>query len=359
MLISLIAAGAVTWPLPLNAQQPAMPVIGILSTASATSRGGEQFAAFDRGLREAGYIENQNVKIEYRWANDDYSRLPALAAELVRLRVAVIVAAGGHVSALAAHKATKDIPIVFTTVTDPVKDGLVASLNRPGGNATGTAGLTSELDPKRLELLHEVKPTASVIGVLVNPNRPGLDRQSRELQAAADKLKLKLEFLKAATEREIDAAFETLTSQRVEALIVTADPFFNNRRAQVVALAAKYNIPAIYPMARVRIGWRPDELRAQHNGSLSPCRHQRGPHSQGRQARRYPRRAADKVPTGHKPLDRQATRPHRAGQADRSGRRDDRLRTGSGVLAFLEPKWRGLKNAVANFAEVSEYATWH
>jgi putative ABC transport system substrate-binding protein len=223
-----------------------MPVIGILSTASATSRGGDQFAAFYRGLVEAGYIENQNVKIEYRWANDDYSRLPVLAAELVRLRVAVIVAAGGHVSALEAHKATKDIPIVFTTVTDPVKDGLVASLNRPGGNATGTAGLTSELDPKRLELLHEVKPTASVIGVLVNPNRPGLDAQSRELQAAADTLKLKLEFLKAASEREIDAAFETLISQRVEALIVTADPFFNNRRAQVVALTIKYNIPSIY-----------------------------------------------------------------------------------------------------------------
>jgi putative ABC transport system substrate-binding protein len=246
LLVSLIAAVAVTWPLPLNAQQSGMPVIGILSTASATSRGGEQFAAFDRGLREAGYIENQNVTIEFRWAYDDYSRLPALAADLVRLRVAVIVAAGGHVSALAAHKATKDIPIVFTTVTDPVKDGLVASLNRPGGNVTGTAGLTSELDPKRLELLHEVKPTASVIGVLVNPNRPGLDGQMRELQAAADKLKLKLEFRKAATEREIDTAFETLASQRVEALLVTADPFFNNRRAQVVSVAASFAMPAIY-----------------------------------------------------------------------------------------------------------------
>jgi putative ABC transport system substrate-binding protein len=245
-LISLVAALAVTWPLPLNAQQPAMPVIGILTTASATSRGGEQFAAFYRGLREAGYIENQNVRIEYRWADNDYSRLPALAADLVRLRVAVIVAAGGHVSALAAHKATKDIPIVFTTVTDPVKDGLVASFARPGGNVTGTAGLTSELDPKRLELLHKVKPTASVIGVLVNPNRPGLDRQSRDLQAAADKLKLKLEFREAATEREIDTAFETLASQRVDALLVAADPFFNNRRAQVVAAAARVAMPAIY-----------------------------------------------------------------------------------------------------------------
>lgn len=245
-LISLIAVVAGTWPLLLSAQQRAMPVIGFLSTASATARGGQQFAAFDSGLREAGYIENQNVKIEYRWANDDYSQLPALAAELVRLRVTVIVAAGGHVSALEAHNATKDIPIVFTTVTDPVKDGLVASLNRPGGNATGTAGLTSELDAKRLELLHEVKPTASVIGVLVNPNRPGLDAQTRELQAAADKLNLKLEFVKAATEREIDAAFETLKSQRVEALIVTADPFFNNRRKQVISLADSTKIPAIY-----------------------------------------------------------------------------------------------------------------
>ena len=223
-----------------------MPVIGFLTTASASSRSGDQLAAFHRGLQEAGYVENRNVSIEYRWADDDYSRLPVLAAELARLRVAVIVAAGGHVSALAAHKATKDIPIVFTTVTDPVKEGLVASLNRPGGNATGTAGLTSELDPKRLELLHEMKPTASVIGVLVNPDRPGVDRQLRELEAAADKLSLQLEFGKAATEREIDAAFATFASQRVEALLVTADSFFNNRRQQVVSNAVSLAIPAIY-----------------------------------------------------------------------------------------------------------------
>jgi putative tryptophan/tyrosine transport system substrate-binding protein len=245
-LTSLIAAAAATWLLPLNAQQPAMPVVGILSTASAESRGGEQFAAFYRGLGEAGYIENQNVTIQYRWADDDYARLPALAAELVHLPVAVLVAAGGHVSALAAHDATKDIPIVFTTVTDPIKSGLVASLNKPGGNATGTAGLTSELDAKRLELLHELMPAVAVIGVLVNPQRPGLENQSQELQAAADKLKLKLEVQRAATEQEIDTAFETFAQRRVEALLVTADPFFNNRRDQVVALAAHHAIPAIY-----------------------------------------------------------------------------------------------------------------
>jgi putative ABC transport system substrate-binding protein len=247
--MSLIAAGAVTWPLTLSAQQPAMPVVGILSSASAVLREGEQFAAFHRGLRETGYVDRQNVTIEYRWADDDYGRLPALAAELIRLRVAVIIAAGGHVSALAAHKATKVIPIVFTTVTDPVKSGLVASLNRPGGNVTGTAGLTSELDPKRLELLHEVLPTASLTGVLVDPKRPELKRQLQDLQAAADKMKLKLEVQSAATAGEIDAAFtafETLAPQRVDALLVTADPLFNSHRPQVIALAARLAVPAVY-----------------------------------------------------------------------------------------------------------------
>jgi putative tryptophan/tyrosine transport system substrate-binding protein len=175
-------------------------------------------------------------------------RLRPLAEELVALRVAVIVAAGGHVSALAARDVTKEIPISFTTVTDPVKSGLVKSLNRPGGNATGTAGLTSELDPKRLELLHEMKPTAAVVGVLINPNRPGLETQLPELRAAADRLKLKLEMQEAAGDRDIniEAAFQGFASQRVDALLVTADPMFNNRRAQVLALAAKHSLPAIY-----------------------------------------------------------------------------------------------------------------
>ena len=220
-----LLGGAAAWPLAARAQQPAVPVIGFLTTASPSSRGGEQLAAFHSGLREAGYTEGQSVRVEYRWASDDYSRLPVLAAELVGLQVAVLVTAGGHVSALVAHDATKEIPIVFTTVTDPVKDGLVASLNRPDGNATGTAGLTSELDPKRLELLHELKPTAPVIGVLVNPNRPGLDNQSRELQAAADKMNLKLEIQKATTDREFDSAFQAFASRGVDALLVTADPF--------------------------------------------------------------------------------------------------------------------------------------
>jgi putative tryptophan/tyrosine transport system substrate-binding protein len=247
-LLLLVASAVLGWSLPLHAQRRAVPVIGFLSTASPALRGGEQLAAFHGGLRQEGYTEGENVRIEYRWANDDYGRLRPLAEELVALRVAVIVAAGGHVSALAAHDVTKEIPISFTTVTDPVKAGLVKSLNRPGGNATGTAGLTSELDPKRLELLHEMKPTAAVIGVLINPNRPGLETQLPELRAAADKLKLKLEMQEATGDRDIniEAAFQGFASQRVDALLVTADPMFNNRRVQVLALAARHSLPAIY-----------------------------------------------------------------------------------------------------------------
>ena len=247
-LLLLVASAALGWSPPLYAQKRAVPVIGFLSTASPASRGGEQLAAFHGGLRQEGYTEGENVRIEYRWANDDYGRLRPLAEELVALRVAVIVAAGGHVSALAAHDATKDIPISFTTVTDPVKSGLVKSLNQPGGNATGTAGLTSELDPKRLELLYEMKPTAAVVGVLINPNRPGLETQLPALREAADKLKLKLEMQEATGDRDIniEAAFQGFASQRVDALLVTADPMFNNRRVQVLALAARHSLPAIY-----------------------------------------------------------------------------------------------------------------
>ena len=245
-LVSLIALEMTAWPLPLHAQQSAVPVIGFLTTASEASRGGDQLTAFHVGLREAGFVEGKNLRIEYRWANDNYDRLRGLAAELVGLRPAVIVTAGGPVSALVAHEATKDIPIVFTTVADPVEAGLVASLNKPGGNATGTAGLTSELDPKRLELLHELKPTAPVIGVLVNPNRPGLDNQSRELQQAADKMDLKLEIQQAGSDQEINNAFQAFASARVDAVLVTADSLFNNHRAQVLSLAATYSLPAIY-----------------------------------------------------------------------------------------------------------------
>ena len=276
-LIALIVAGAMTWPLPLSAQRLPTPVIGVLSSASAGMRDGDQFAAFDRGLKEASFVDGDNVKIEYRWANDNYARLPVLAKELVDLKVAVIIAAGGQVSALAAHNATKDIPIVFTTVADPVKSGLVASLNNPGGNATGTAGLTSELDPKRLELLHEFKPAAGVFGVLVNPLRPGLESQKKTLQVAADKMKLQLVFQDASTAQQVDTAFQILAEQKVHALIVTADPFFNSRRDQVVALAARYAMPAIYQwrefvVAGGLISYGPSITDAYHQAGVNAGR---------------------------------------------------------------------------------------
>jgi putative ABC transport system substrate-binding protein len=244
--MSFILTAALTWPLPLSAQQQGIAVVGFLTSGSKGALNKEWVAAFHRGLGEVGYVDGQNVKIDYRAAEDHYDRLPSLAAELVRNQVAVIVAAGGPVSALAAKGATKTVPIVFTTIADPVKSGLVASLNRPGGNVTGTAGLTSELDAKRLELLHQIKPSARVIGVLVNPNRPGVDANSMDLQAAARAIGSQLIFQGASTEQALDAAFEKLAEQRVDALVVTADPFFNFRRPQVVALAARHAIPAIY-----------------------------------------------------------------------------------------------------------------
>jgi len=227
-----------------------MQAIGVLDSASAESRA-EELAAFHRGLRAAGHEEGRDLAIKYRPANNDFARLPALAAELVGDQVAVIVAAGGPRSALAAKQATKTIPIVFTTVADPVKSGLVAALERPGGNLTGTAGLTSELDAARLELMHRLlldqpKPKSGAIGVLRNPERPEVGGQSRELDAAAKAMGRQLVVQDAGSEAEIDAAFATFVRQRVDAVLVTASSFFSRRRAQLIALAERHRIPAVY-----------------------------------------------------------------------------------------------------------------
>jgi putative ABC transport system substrate-binding protein len=245
---SLIFAAALVSALPLGAQQQqaANPIVGFLTSGSLSALNKDWAEGFRKGLGESGFVEGQNVTIQYRAADDRYDRLPGLAAELVRNNVGVIVAAGGPVSALAARKATDSVPIVFTTIADPVKSGLVASLNRPGGNVTGMAGLTSELDVKRLELLLQIKPTARLIGVLVNPNRPGVETNSMELEAAAYKVGRQLVFQNGGTEHPLEAAFQKLAEQKIDALVVTADPFFNFRRPQVVALAARYNMPAIY-----------------------------------------------------------------------------------------------------------------
>jgi ABC-type uncharacterized transport system substrate-binding protein len=269
--ISLIGAAAATWTLPLVAQQSAKPVLGLLNSGSTASLG-ETLPALLRGLKEGGYIDGQNVTIEYRTADNQYDRLPGFAADLVNRRVAVIIAAGGPVSALAAKAATATIPIVFTTVTDPVKSGLVKSLNQPGGNATGTAGLTTELDAKRLELLHQLKPRGGAIGVLVNPYRPGVEGQTNDLHATAEAIGRQLVVEKAGTDPDIDTAFEKLAQQNIQTLLVTADPFFNSRRDHVVALAARHGIPAIYQ-------WRGFALAGglmSYGPSLADAYHQTG-----------------------------------------------------------------------------------
>ena len=242
--IALMGGTAVVVPRALRAQRKAMPVVGYLSTG-LPGPFAPFVAAFRQGLSETGYVEGQNLAIEYRWAEGSYDRLPALAADLVGRKVDVIVASGGIPSALAAKSATSTIPIVFSTGTDPVADGLVASLARPGGNLTGTAFMLAELVPKRLELLSELVPQAKVIALLVNPNNPVTERMIRDVQEAARAKGVQLPILKARTEGEIDAAFATLIQLHAGALVIGTDPFFNSRREQFVALASRYAVPAI------------------------------------------------------------------------------------------------------------------
>jgi putative ABC transport system substrate-binding protein len=242
--IKAIAGSTAAWPLAARGQQ-ATPVIGFLNSASAVEWS-PFVAAFRQGLSETGYVEGQNVAIEFRWAEGHYDRLPALAADLVRAGVAVIVATGGATSALAAKQTTTSIPIVFSTGGDPVKEGFVANINRPGGNVTGVNVLTTGLAAKRLEILHEVIPSASVIGVLINPNNASAEAQSAIVQDAGRTMGQKVLILHASSERDFEAVFATIVQTQIDALSVGADPFFSSHRNQLIALAARYRIPAIY-----------------------------------------------------------------------------------------------------------------
>ena len=244
-LITFLGGTAVAWTFAARAQQKAMPAIGYLASGSPGSRAPD-LAAFRQGLSETGYVEGQNVTIEYRWAEGSYDRLPALAADLVARKVDVIVTTGGLPPALAAKSATSTIPIVFSAGIDPVAEGLVASLARPGGNLTGFSIFVSELMPKRLELLSELVPQAKVIAFLVNPNNAATARAVRVPQEAARAKGVQLAIVKAGSDSEIDAAFATLVQLRAGALIVDGDPFFSSRREQLVVLAARHAIPAIY-----------------------------------------------------------------------------------------------------------------
>jgi putative ABC transport system substrate-binding protein len=242
--ITLLGSAA-AWPRASHAQQAAMPVIGYLSSRSPDDTR-HLVAAFLRGLNEEGYVEGQNVTIEYRWALGQYDRLSGMAADLVRRTVAVLTTSGGEPAALAAKSATSSIPIVFLIGGDPVALGLAASYNRPGGNATGINILTATLEAKRLGLLHDLVPQAKVIGVLLNPKFQPADNQLRDLQNAAPAIGLQIDVLRASTDRELDEAFATITQQRIAALAVTADPFFDTRRDKLVALAASHAVPTIY-----------------------------------------------------------------------------------------------------------------
>jgi putative ABC transport system substrate-binding protein len=242
----VVAASSSLRPLALRAQQrPALPVIGFLNGQSADALT-YVVAAFRRGLNEVGYVEGQNVAIEYRWADGQVDRLPALAADLVQHRVAVIAATGGDPVALAVKQAATTLPIVFTIGGDPVSLGLVASLNRPGGNVTGITQMAVLLDPKRLEALHELVPSADSVAVLRNPRNVNAETQVSTLQTAAQRLRIDLHFVTAATEREIDEAFATLAERRVRSLMVASDPFFNGRRQQIVAHATRLAVPAVF-----------------------------------------------------------------------------------------------------------------
>ena len=244
--ITLIGGAAAAWPLVARAQQAAMPVIGFLN-GTTPARAVHHVTAFRHGLNETGYVEGQNVAIEYRWGENRSDRLPALAAELVRRPVTIIAATGGFGSAPAAKAATTTIPIVFTLGGfDPVESGLVASLARPGGNVTGVTLLSAALTAKRMDLLRALIPKASVVAILVSPGSGTAETQLKEVQPAARAFGLQLLELSASTEDEIDAAFRTLAAHRVDALFVGGSPLFETRRDHIVVLAARYAVPAIY-----------------------------------------------------------------------------------------------------------------
>jgi len=242
--ITLVGGAAATWPLAARAQQ-ATPVIGFLSGISA-GMSEPQLAVFREALGEHGFVEHRNLEIEYRWAEGRYDRLPALAAELVAQRVAVIATGGGEAPVLAAKAATSTIPIVMIAGGDPVQEGLVASLSQPGGNITGATIFAQQMESKRLGLLHEVVPTAKTIAALFNPANPAVQFQLRDVREAAPRLGIELDILNASTVADFDGVFAAMTNRNAEALLVGADPFFNNSRGRLIALVAQHRLPAIY-----------------------------------------------------------------------------------------------------------------
>jgi putative ABC transport system substrate-binding protein len=249
--VTLLGGAAVAWPLAAHAQQPAMPVIGFLNLVSPDTYA-DRLRAFRQGLKDTGYVEGENVAIDYRWADNQIDRLSPMAAELVRRRVAVITAAGGPAAAVAAKAATTTIPIVFSTTEDPVRLGFVASLARPGGNLTGINSLIGELVAKRLELLRELVPVVTRVAVLVNPaDASSAGTTLRDVEATAGAMGLQIRIVNANAGRELDAAFAGFVHERPDAIFVAGQPFFTSRRVQLALLAAHHSIPAIYAVREI------------------------------------------------------------------------------------------------------------
>jgi putative ABC transport system substrate-binding protein len=242
--ITLLGGAAVAWPLAARAQQPAMPVVGFLGSDTPEAWA-SRMRAFRQGLGETGFVEGRNVAIEYRWAAGQNDRLPALAADLVHRQAAVIATLGSTSATLAAKAATKTIPIVFSIGSDPVELGLAASFNRPGGNITGVTVLTVEMGPKRLELFHELLPSAATIALLINPTSPLATPQSRDFRSAASALGLDIHVLQASTEGELDSVFETLARLRAGGLVISADSFFSSRDERLAAMALRQALPTM------------------------------------------------------------------------------------------------------------------
>jgi ABC-type uncharacterized transport system substrate-binding protein len=247
-LLIAVASSIVAMPLAAWAQTSETPIIGYLGSLSPGTNNPQVLPGFRAGLAEMGYVEGKNVAIEYRWAEGHYDRVPALAADLVSRDIAVLVSGGGTVTALAAKAATSTIPIVFVDQSDPVESGLVTSLGRPGGNATGVSTFAVQLNAKRLELLHELVPKASVIVLLLNPERATAESQARGAQQAARSFGQQLTILRVRTEQEIDAAFATFVQRRPGALLIGSDPFFDSRREQIIGLAARHHVPTIFEL---------------------------------------------------------------------------------------------------------------
>jgi len=335
-----LLGGTAAWPLAAHAQQRAMPVIGLLSGRSPAVDM-PLIAIIRQGLNETGFVEGQNVALDYRWADGQYDRLAGLAADLVRQQVAVIVTIGGEVSALAAKAATATIPIVFAGGSDPIRSGLATSLHRPGGNSTGVSTFIVEMEAKRLGLLRELRPHATTTAALVNPaNIHQAEMQVSDIQTASRSVGQEIMILNASAIRDIDAAFARLVQMHADALLVAADPFFFNRAVQLVVLAARHAIPTLYSR-RVRRSGRAHELWIKYRRELSPTRHLRRPDTEGRKTRRSADPTSNQVRTGGQSQHRKGTRTGSPTDPARPRRRGDRVKRREfiAILAGAAATW--------------------